>query len=82
VKKQVFIHFFIYVAGAKPSPLLLRPFIGLLCQSRMIGGDDCAEIGGMDERQENPPQCRCVRHRSHMTWRGLGRGALQWEAGH
>jgi hypothetical protein len=33
----------------EPSPLLLRPFIGLLYQSWMIDGDDCLAIGWMNE---------------------------------
>jgi hypothetical protein len=35
-----------YAAGAEPSPVLLREFIG---QTRMIDVDDCGEVGGMNE---------------------------------
>jgi hypothetical protein len=38
----LFVQFlFIYGAGMEPSPLLMRSFIGLFCQSWMIDGDDC-----------------------------------------
>jgi hypothetical protein len=36
------------------SPLLQRPFIGLLYQCWMIDGDDCGAIGGMNEWQGKP----------------------------
>jgi hypothetical protein len=44
--------FFILVWGwSGPSPLLLRPFIGLLYQPWMIDdGDDCGTIRGKNER--------------------------------
>jgi hypothetical protein len=35
----------------EPSPLLLQPLIGLLYQPRMIDGDDCVAISGMNEWQ-------------------------------
>jgi hypothetical protein len=44
---------FIYWTGAEPSQLLLRPFTGLLYQLLVTDGDDCGEIGGMDESQGN-----------------------------
>jgi hypothetical protein len=40
---------FIYGAGVETSPLLLRPFIGLLYELRMIDGDDCEAIIGVNE---------------------------------
>jgi hypothetical protein len=36
------------------SPLLLRPFIGLLYQHWMIDDDDCGAVGGMNEWQGKP----------------------------
>jgi hypothetical protein len=36
------------------SPLLRRPFIGLLYQPWMIDGDDCGAISGMNEWQGKP----------------------------
>jgi hypothetical protein len=45
---------FICEAGVEPSPLLLRPFIGLLYQQWVIDGDDCGAVGGMDEWQGKP----------------------------
>jgi hypothetical protein len=44
---------FIYGARVEPSPLLLQPFIGLLCQPWMIDDDDCGAIGTMNEWQGN-----------------------------
>jgi hypothetical protein len=46
--------FFILGAGVEPSSLLLRSFIGLLCQHWMTDGDDCAAIGAMNEWQGKP----------------------------
>jgi hypothetical protein len=40
---------FIYGAEVEPSPLLLWPFIWLLCQPWMIDGDDCGAISGVNE---------------------------------
>jgi hypothetical protein len=40
-----------YGAGVEPSPLLLRPFIGLLYQPWMVDGDDCGAVSGMNEWQ-------------------------------
>jgi hypothetical protein len=38
-----------YRVGVEPSPLLLRPFIGLLYQPWMMtDGDDCGAISGMN----------------------------------
>jgi hypothetical protein len=45
---------FIYEAAVEPSPLLLRPFIGLLYQLWMIDGDDCGAISGTNEWQGKP----------------------------
>jgi hypothetical protein len=42
---------YIHGAGVDPSPLLLRPFIGLLYQPWMIDRDDCGAISGMNEWQ-------------------------------
>jgi hypothetical protein len=38
----------------EPSPLLLRPFIGLSYQPLMIDGDDCGAIDGMNEWKHAP----------------------------
>jgi hypothetical protein len=38
----------------EPSPLIPRPFIGLLYQPWMIDGDNCGAIGGMNEKQGKP----------------------------
>jgi hypothetical protein len=35
--------------GAGVEPITLQPYIGLLYQPWMIDGDDCSEIGGMNE---------------------------------
>jgi hypothetical protein len=43
---------FMYGSRVEPSPLLLRPFIGLLYQSWVIDGDDSEAISGMSEWQE------------------------------
>jgi hypothetical protein len=40
---------FIYWAGAEPSPLLMRPLIGLLHLPWMIYGDDCGAFYGMND---------------------------------
>jgi hypothetical protein len=40
---------FICRAGLEPSPLLLRPFTGLLHQPWTIDHDDCGAVGGMNE---------------------------------
>jgi hypothetical protein len=40
---------FFFFAGVEPSPLLLRPFTGLLYQPWMTDGDDCGAISGMNE---------------------------------
>jgi hypothetical protein len=44
----------IYGAGVELSPLLLRPFIGLLYQPWMRDGDDCGAVSGMNEWQGKP----------------------------
>jgi hypothetical protein len=46
---------FLFVCGAEveQSPLLLRPLIGLLCQSRMIDGDDCGAVSVKNECKGN-----------------------------
>jgi hypothetical protein len=56
-----FFFLFIYAAGAEPSPLLLRPFIGLLFQPWMKDGDDCIAISGTNEWQGKPKY-------SEKTW--------------
>jgi hypothetical protein len=38
----------------EPSPLLLRPCIGLLYQPWIIDGDDCGAVSGMNEWQGKP----------------------------
>jgi hypothetical protein len=45
---------FLYVAVVEPSPLLLRPFIGLLYLPWMIDGDECGTISGMNVWQRKP----------------------------
>jgi hypothetical protein len=48
----------------EPSPLSLRPFIGLLYQLWMVDCDDCGGVGGMNEWQWKPKYseetCLCV----------------------
>jgi hypothetical protein len=56
-----------YGAGVEPSPLLMRPLIGLLYQYCMIGGDDCGVAGETEVLGGNLPQCGSVHHKSHMT---------------
>jgi hypothetical protein len=48
-------YFYLYICGAgvEPSPLLLRPFVGLFYQTWAIDGDDCGAIGGMNECRES-----------------------------
>jgi hypothetical protein len=41
----------VYGTGVELSPLLLRPFIGLLYQRWMIDGDDCGAVSRMNEWQ-------------------------------
>jgi hypothetical protein len=43
-----------YGTGMEPSPLLLKPLIGLLYHPWMIGADDCGAISGMNEWQRKP----------------------------
>jgi hypothetical protein len=45
---------FMYGAGVEPSPLSLRPFIGLLYQSGITDDYDCGAVSGMNERQDKP----------------------------
>jgi hypothetical protein len=45
------IFFFICGAGVEPSPFLLRPFIGLMYQPWMLGGDECGGNSGLNEWQ-------------------------------
>jgi hypothetical protein len=54
IRKESFSLFFIYGAGVEPSPLLLRPFVGILHQPWMIDGDDCGVISGVNQWQGNP----------------------------
>jgi hypothetical protein len=49
-QSRIFIFILIFGAGVKPSPLLLRPFIGLLYQSWMANVDECGAISGMNVR--------------------------------
>jgi hypothetical protein len=44
----------IYGTGMEPSPLLLRPFIGLFYKPFMMGGDDRRTISEMNEWQDQP----------------------------
>jgi hypothetical protein len=69
--RRSFIFYFIYGAGVEPSPLLLRPVIGLLYQPWMIYGDDCGVTSGINGGQGKPkyseknlPPCRSLHHRS------------------
>jgi hypothetical protein len=64
-------------AGVEPSPLLLRPLIGLLYKPWITDGDNCGEISGMNERQgqskyseKTLSQYLSVHHRYHVTWHG------------
>jgi hypothetical protein len=55
--RQITAHSWITIfhgTGVEPSPLTLRPFIGLLYQTWMTDGDDCGAISGMKERQWKP----------------------------
>jgi hypothetical protein len=45
---------FMYGVGLEPSPILLRPFIGLLYHLWAIGGDYCGAVGGMNEWHGKP----------------------------
>jgi hypothetical protein len=54
IRYAVNIPLFMYEAGVEPSPLLLRPFIGLLFQPWMIHGDNCRAVTGMNEWQGKP----------------------------
>jgi hypothetical protein len=51
------------LAGVETSPLLLRPFVGLLHQSWMMydDDDDCGAIIGMNDGQTNRTTWRNVR---------------------
>jgi hypothetical protein len=52
----------------EPSPLLLLMLIGLLYQPRMIDGDDCGAVSGVNEGPgESLLQCLCVHHGAYMT---------------
>jgi hypothetical protein len=46
-------HVFLFVCGTglEQSPLLLRPFIGLLYKHWMTDGDDCGAVSGMNDWQ-------------------------------
>jgi hypothetical protein len=55
------------VFGAEPNPLLLRPLIGVLKQTRKIYAGDCRAISGINGWQGKPkysektcPRCRVV----------------------
>jgi hypothetical protein len=48
------LHFFICGTGVESSPLLLRPFIGLLYQPCMMDGDGCRAISGKVDCQGKP----------------------------
>jgi hypothetical protein len=50
----VYAFLFIYRAGVKPSPLLLRPLTGLLYQPCMIMNDDCGAVSGINDWQRKP----------------------------
>jgi hypothetical protein len=43
-----------HLAGGKTSPLLLKPFVGLLYQHWMLDGDNCGAISGMNKLYEKP----------------------------
>jgi hypothetical protein len=43
-----------FLAGVEPSPLLLRPFIGLLYYRWMMDADDCGAISGMNQLLGKP----------------------------
>jgi hypothetical protein len=76
--------FIICGAGAEPSPLLLRPFIGLLYQPCVIY-NNCGAISGMNDWQEKPkysektyPQCRSVRHIPHdLAWARIPTASME-----
>jgi hypothetical protein len=48
-KLRIFLYLLIYGAGAEPTPLLLRQFIGLLYQPWVTDGDDHGAVSGMNE---------------------------------
>jgi hypothetical protein len=69
------------------SPLLLRPFIGLLHQSWMLEGDDCGAISGMNDGQGKPKYPvetyaipLCPPQMSH-DFTSLEPGPPRWKAG-
>jgi hypothetical protein len=68
---------FIYWAGVEPSPLLLRPHIGLLHQPWLLADDGSEAVGaeGTGILGETLPDSRFVHHNSHMTLPGLEPGA-------
>jgi hypothetical protein len=42
------VFFYFFWSGVEFSPLLPRPSVGLLYQSRMTGDNECGAIGGMN----------------------------------
>jgi hypothetical protein len=41
--------FFFCLARVEPSPLVLRPFVGLLYHPWMTDNDNCGAVAGMNE---------------------------------
>jgi hypothetical protein len=54
LSRTICIFKYIYWAEMEPSQLLLRQFIVLLYQPRMLDGDTCAASSGMNDTQEKP----------------------------
>jgi hypothetical protein len=73
---------FIYVAGVEPSPLLLRPCIGLLYQPWVTDGDVCGAISGMSEWQEKLNYSQETYPSAALSTTGLTWFDPSWNWGH
>jgi hypothetical protein len=76
------------LAGVEPSPLLLRPFIGLLYHLWMTDNYDCGAVGGMNTlqgnvstRRKHTPVPLWLRQIPQVTCLGLEPGPVRLEAG-
>jgi hypothetical protein len=69
---------FICGAGVEPSPLLLRPLIGLSYQPRMTDTDDCGALNGVNDWQGKPKYSENTCSSSALSTReptGVGLGS-------